>query len=100
MASVELSKMGGTDVPPAGPADDAHAVTIEGGEATKPESEDSSDDMSKMSTMWLGICFAGIMGTLRNSLGHALTQLLAHSFICSSSRVESSHSLTRRVELS
>mmetsp|Transcript_17662 Transcript_17662/g.46158 ORF Transcript_17662/g.46158 Transcript_17662/m.46158 type:complete len:441 (-) Transcript_17662:5-1327(-) len=63
MASVELSKMGGTDVPPAGPADDAHAVTIEGGEATKPESEDSSDDMSKMSTMWLGICFAGIMGS-------------------------------------
>ena len=60
MASVELSKMGGTDVPPAGPADDAHAVTIKDENA-----EESEDDVSKMSTMWLGICFAGIMGTLR-----------------------------------
>ena len=28
MAQVELSKMGGTDVPPAGPAEDTHAINV------------------------------------------------------------------------
>lgn len=60
MASVELSKMGGTDVPPADSSPE-HAISVEKEQnSTEKEPEEES---TKMSTMWLGICFVGIMGS-------------------------------------
>ena len=60
MASVELSKMGGTDVPPAEPSSDHKAISVKG-HGSKAEED---DEEGSPNTMWLAICFFGIMGAL------------------------------------